>query len=189
MDGASGTWLAADRASDAPAVRPPALTGSRPDRLTAVSCVSSCGDVERQSAGRIRNFSTRAHVESPLGCWNGRDTLTKRTASIRKNTHRPASSGPGSSPAVGKASVESKSSWTNAARSCCAGVTAAPLPPSPPPGARARLLSVAAGSRLARSGSCPLLRIAASCSSSENGSDESECAPSRSRSEKTIVCA
>ena len=25
MDGASGTWLAADRASDAPAVRPPAL--------------------------------------------------------------------------------------------------------------------------------------------------------------------
>jgi hypothetical protein len=77
MDGASGTWLAADRASDAPAVRPPALTGSRPDRLTAVSCVSSCGDVERQSAGRFRNFSTRAHAESPLGCWNGSDTLRK----------------------------------------------------------------------------------------------------------------
>jgi|MesohylFT_1024984.scaffolds.fasta_scaffold22497_3 hypothetical protein len=77
MDGASGTWLAADRASDAPAVRPPALTGSRPDRLTAVSCVSSCGDVERQSAGRLRNFSTRAHAKSPLGCWNGSDTLTK----------------------------------------------------------------------------------------------------------------
>lgn len=81
MDGASGTWLAApaDRASDAPAVlkrcRPPA--GSRPHRLTAVSCVSSCGDVERQSAGRRRNFSTRAHAESPLGCWNGRDKLTK----------------------------------------------------------------------------------------------------------------
>ena len=79
MDGASGTWLAADRASDAPAVRPPALTGSRPDRLTAVSCVSSCGDVERQSAGRRRNFSTRARAREVSA------RLLERARYINKN--------------------------------------------------------------------------------------------------------
>ena len=83
MDGASGTWLAApaDRASDAPAVlkrcRPPA--GSRPHRLTAVSCVSSCGDVERQSAGRIRNFSTRARAREVSA------RLLERARYINKN--------------------------------------------------------------------------------------------------------
>jgi hypothetical protein len=47
MDGASGTWLAADRASDAPAVRPPALVLSQADCCELCVVLWRCGAAER----------------------------------------------------------------------------------------------------------------------------------------------